>query len=82
MAAKYDVDDKVTIQGKVIEVVINEDAITYQVKIKSNNKSTTMYFEEDELSGGDSPTPPDDTTPSGDDTPAEPDSGETDDNNG
>lgn len=54
MAAKYDVDDKVNIQGKVVEVVSNENGTTYQVKVKANNKSTTLYFEEDELNGSSS----------------------------
>lgn len=49
MSAKYDIDDKVTINGKIIEAVTNDTGTTYQVKITANNKSTIMWFEEDEL---------------------------------
>ena len=49
MAAKYDVDAKVTIEGKVMTVTSDETGTIYQVKIIANDKATTLYFKEDEL---------------------------------
>lgn len=56
----YNVGDSVTINGKITEVVSNEDFGTrYSVKLKSNDKMVILNFEEDEI-GGTSNTP---TTP-------------------
>ena len=49
MAAKYDVDDSVTIVGKVSEVVSNETGTTYKVKFKANNAMQNIWFEEGDL---------------------------------
>lgn len=50
-AMKYSVDDKVTLQGKVVEAIQSEDGTFYKVKIVANNKATTIYLEEDEIVG-------------------------------
>ena len=56
--AQYNVNDTVTITGKVSEVVSNEDFGTrYTVKVKSNDKMIYLNFEEDEIGGGTTTTP-------------------------
>lgn len=49
MGAKYDVDDKVSIEGKVSVVTSDETGTIYQVKVIANDKATTLFFKEDEL---------------------------------
>lgn len=53
MAAKYDVDTDVVIKGKVVTVTSDETGTVYQVKVIANDKATTLYFKEDEISSGD-----------------------------
>ena len=56
----HNVGDTVTVSGRIVEVVSNEDYGTrYSVKIKSNDKMVTLTFEEDELGGGSTPDPVD-----------------------
>lgn len=52
MAAKYDVDDKVNIEGKVVTVTSDETGTVYQVKVIAQDKAVTLYFKEDEISEG------------------------------
>lgn len=52
MAAKYDVDSKVSIEGKVVSVTSDETGTIYQVKVIANDKATTLFFKEDEISEG------------------------------
>lgn len=52
MAAKYDVDSKVNIEGKVVSVTSDETGTIYQVKVIANDKATTLFFKEDEISEG------------------------------
>jgi hypothetical protein len=52
MGAKYDVDDKVTIEGKVTVVTSDETGTVYQVKVVANDKATTLYLKEDEIANG------------------------------
>lgn len=49
MAAKYNVDDKVNIEGRVSVVTSDETGTIYQVKVIANDKATTLFFKEDEL---------------------------------
>lgn len=49
MAAKYDIDTYVYIKAKVISSTTDETGTVYQVKYSSQDKSTTQFFEEDEL---------------------------------
>ena len=50
MAAKFNVDDKVIIEGKVSVVTSDETGTIYQVKVIANDKATTLFFKEDEIS--------------------------------
>ena len=44
------VGDVVSVKGRVIEVVSSEDyGVRYQVKVKANDKSVVLTFEEDEV---------------------------------
>ena len=52
MGAKYDVDEVVKITGKVTVVTSDETGTVYQVKIIANDKPTTLFFKEDEISEG------------------------------
>ncbi len=52
MAAKYDVDSKVVVEGKVVSVTSDETGTIYQVKVIANDKPVMMYFKEDEVSEG------------------------------
>ena len=49
MAAKYDIEDKVNITGTIVSATTDDTGTVYQVKVVANDKSTTMYFKEDEL---------------------------------
>lgn len=49
MAAKWDIDQQLYIPAKVVEVVVDETGVTYQVKVNAKDKMTNLYFEEDEL---------------------------------
>ena len=49
MQAKFDVDEKVNITGKVIEINATDEGIVYQLKVKTVNGSVIMNIEEDEL---------------------------------
>ena len=51
MAAKYDIDEKVSISGRVTEVVTDEKGTVYKVKFKANNEMKEIYFEEDDIDG-------------------------------
>jgi hypothetical protein len=52
MGAKFDVDETVTIAGKIQMVTTDETGTTYQVRVVANDKATTLFFKEDELSEG------------------------------
>lgn len=52
MGAKYDVDETVSISGKIQMVTTDETGTTYQVRIVANDKATTLFFKEDEISDG------------------------------
>lgn len=52
MGAKYDVEDKVLIEGKVTVVTSDETGTVYQVKVIANDKATTLFFKEDEITDG------------------------------
>ena len=47
--AKYDIDEIVTIKGKVSVVTSDETGTIYQVKVIANDKATTLFFKEDEI---------------------------------
>ena len=49
MQAKFDVDEKVNITGKVIEINATDEGIVYQLKVKTVNGSVIVNIEEDEL---------------------------------
>lgn len=49
MNAKYDVDEKVNITGKVIEINTTDEGTVYQLKVKTVNGSQILNIEEDEL---------------------------------
>ena len=49
MAAKFEIDEKVSIVGKVVSSTTDETGTIYQVKFSSQDKQVTQYFEEDEL---------------------------------
>lgn len=49
MNAKFDVDEKVNITGKVIEINATDEGIVYQLKVKTVNGSVLLNIEEDEL---------------------------------
>lgn len=50
MGAKYDVDETVTISGRIVSSTSDETGTVYQVKVIANDKATTLYFKEDEIS--------------------------------
>lgn len=52
MGAKYDIDETVSITGKVQMVTTDETGTTYQVKVIANDKATTLFFKEDEIEEG------------------------------
>ena len=52
MGAKYEVDQTVSISGRVISSTTDETGTVYQVKVIANDKATTLYFKEDEISDG------------------------------
>lgn len=49
MNAKFDVDEKVNITGKVVEINATDEGIVYQLKVKTVNGSMMLNIEEDEL---------------------------------
>lgn len=49
MNAKFDVDEKVNITGKVVEINATDEGIVYQLKVKTVNGSVMVNIEEDEL---------------------------------
>lgn len=49
MNAKFDVDEKLNITGKVVEINATDEGIVYQLKVKTVNGSVMMNIEEDEL---------------------------------
>lgn len=49
MQAKFDVDEKVNITGKVTEINATDEGIVYQLKVKTVNGSVIVNIEEDEL---------------------------------
>lgn len=52
MAAKYEVDEKVMIEGRVLSVTSDETGTIYQIKVIANDKAATLYMKEDEIDGG------------------------------
>ena len=51
MASQYEVGEKVTIAGKVIEAQQNEDGNFVHLKIKHSSGSTTLIMDEDQIIG-------------------------------
>lgn len=49
MNAKFNVDEKVNITGKVVEINATDEGIVYQLKVKTVNGSVMVNIEEDEL---------------------------------
>lgn len=49
MQAKFDVDEKVYVTAKVIEINATDEGIVYQLKAKTVNGSMILNIEEDEL---------------------------------
>ena len=49
MVAKFDVDEKVNITGKVVEINTTDEGTYYQLKVKTMNGSMMLNIEEDEL---------------------------------
>lgn len=62
MNAKFDVDEKVNITGKVVEINATDEGIVYQLKVKTVNGSVMVNIEEDELEKKSEPNT-DDVTP-------------------
>lgn len=52
MGAKYDVDEVVLLNGKILSSTTDETGTIYQVKIIANDKATTLYLKEDEIEEG------------------------------
>ena len=52
MGAKYEVDQTVKVLGKVVSATTDETGTVYQVKVIANDKATTLYLKEDEISDG------------------------------
>jgi hypothetical protein len=52
MGAKFEVDETVNISAKVVSSTTDETGTVYQVKMIANDKATTLYFKEDEISEG------------------------------
>ena len=51
MAARYDIDEKVLISGRVTEIVTDEKGTVYKVKFVANNEMKEIWFEEDDIYG-------------------------------
>ena len=49
MQAKFDVDEKLYVTAKVIEINATDEGIVYQLKAKTVNGSMILNIEEDEL---------------------------------
>lgn len=52
MGPKYDTDEKVTIEGRVLSSTTDETGTIYQIKVIANDKATTLFLKEDEIAGG------------------------------
>ena len=52
MGAKYEVDQTVNVSAKIVSSTTDETGTVYQVKMIANDKATTLYFKEDEISEG------------------------------
>ena len=61
--AKYNVYDQVLIPARIVEQTSTEDGDFYKVRIVANNKAQIIFMEEDEISGGVTPTPTPDPEP-------------------
>ena len=57
MVAKFDVDEKVNITGKVVEINTTDEGTYYQLKVKTMNGSMMLNIEEDELEKKNTDTP-------------------------
>lgn len=62
--AKFNVGDKVFIPGTVVSITSDETGVYYEVKLKANNKLTSLHCEEEDLNEVTtaSTTPTEDTT--------------------
>ena len=49
MAAKYEIDEKLFVPAKVVQINTDETGTVYQVKMIAQEKVITQFFEEDEL---------------------------------
>ena len=49
MAAKYEIDEKVTIEARIVSSTSDETGTVYQVKMVSQGKTVTQFFKEDEI---------------------------------
>lgn len=47
--AKFNVGDKIFIPGTVVSCTLDESGDYYEVKVKANNKLTTIHCEEEDL---------------------------------
>ena len=52
MGAKYEVDERVMVEGRIVSATSDETGTTYQVKVIANDKATTLFLKEDEISEG------------------------------
>ena len=56
--AKYSVDDKVQMTGRIVQIIENEEVgVRYQVKIKCADTIQRPWFEEDEITKASAPSP-------------------------
>lgn len=55
--ATYKVDDKVLIQGKVQEIIENDEGIFYRMKVRHSGGSAIMSVEEQYIKGKVEPDP-------------------------
>lgn len=49
MAAKYEIDEKVSIEARVVSSTSDETGTIYQLKMLSQGKTITQFFREDEI---------------------------------
>lgn len=49
--ASYNVDDKVSIAGKVLEIVENDDGKFYRLKVRHNDGSSVISIDEQYIHG-------------------------------
>lgn len=68
--AKYSVDDKVQMTGRIVQIIENEEVgVRYQVKMKCADTIQRPWFEEDEISKAPAPSPEPEPEPQPEPTP-------------